>query len=104
VEKMGKKFTIECESSEASATIILEENFPFPKWHCVEGKSVWGTPFKGLCLSSNLTGEDIELSTGVIIGDWVAVKNSEGKGTRFENNFGSFPAGEFEWICTKIED
>lgn len=97
---MGMIFKLSCISGEKSATLVLTEALPFPKWKCLEGNDIWGIPSSGVMLSSNMTGENIELSLGTILNDWINVeKGSFGKGNRMDDNGGSFPSGEFSWEC-----
>ena len=73
--------------------------FQSPAWECLDGAAVWGTPYKGRCMSPNLTGGHIELSVNTMLSDWSAHVGAQGGGYKLDENDGSFPTGDFSWEC-----
>lgn len=97
-------YRVICEQGGNSAELILSDGsfFGFPKWRCVEGEAVWGTPATGTCLSPNLTSGSIELSLGTVISDWSPNEGASGSGYRLSDNGGNFPEGDFAWQIIDI--
>lgn len=100
---MYKDYFLNCKSGNQETKLKLSENLAFPSWECLDGADVWGTPYKGNTLSGNLTSGYVQLSIGVTLEDVKNLKvGSVGTGNRIDTNDGTFPEGEFSWVCESI--
>jgi hypothetical protein len=98
-------YRIDCAAAGEKTAIILSDGglFGFPKWRCVDGPAVWGSPSSGTCLSPRLTAGEIELSLGSVISGWQPTLGATGSGYRLESHGGTFPASDFEWEIVEID-
>ncbi|SDA09818.1 hypothetical protein SAMN05216315_101121 [Nitrosospira sp. Nsp18] len=106
---MSTTWTLKCTNQSEEATLLITQPLlPPGEWSCKEGESVWGKPSKGGALKDNPSGT-LLLSAGAgsdghYLYDFTKPKvGSSGKGTKQEDVGGSFPSGEFDWKCTRVE-
>ena len=110
---MSTTFTLACSSGDAEATLEITDRLNFPgfndEWRCIEGAEVFGDPGSGKILDwGRARGERTTLSTGnftphLLHGFTNEIqKGEEGTGTKSTLD-GTFPSGDFTWVCTKVK-